>query len=235
MEKKNMVLLTVIAVATLLVAVVGATFAYFSTTAENDFSGGGTGAAGNTNVGSGNVGEGGDTVIITETSSGAGSFTATNVYPGHREVAQAHVNAKNASGQTSNVKITYTAETNDFSEGAIKVSVYKSTTDLAIPASNAFNCVQETTTVGNEIRYTEDCTEIASLLTEKGATQVGTTQTLNGTDSQEVVLVASEPITADADGADTYFYIVVEFAETSEDQNADMSKTLDGSIKFELV
>ena len=36
MEKKNMVLLTVIAVATLLVAVVGATFAYFtaSTTAS---------------------------------------------------------------------------------------------------------------------------------------------------------------------------------------------------------
>ena len=32
MEKKNMVLLTVIAVATLLVAVVGATFAYFTAT-----------------------------------------------------------------------------------------------------------------------------------------------------------------------------------------------------------
>ena len=39
MEKKNMVLLTVIAVATLLVAVVGATFAYFtatSTTSGNE-------------------------------------------------------------------------------------------------------------------------------------------------------------------------------------------------------
>ena len=34
MEKKNMVLLTVIAVATLLVAVVGATFAYFTATSE---------------------------------------------------------------------------------------------------------------------------------------------------------------------------------------------------------
>ena len=33
MEKKNTILLTVIAVATLLVAVVGATFAYFTATA----------------------------------------------------------------------------------------------------------------------------------------------------------------------------------------------------------
>ena len=36
MEKKNMVLLTVIAVATLLVAVVGATFAYFTATITDD-------------------------------------------------------------------------------------------------------------------------------------------------------------------------------------------------------
>ena len=45
MEKKNTVLLTVIAVATLLVAVVGATFAYF--TASNSYTGD---AAGNVNV-----------------------------------------------------------------------------------------------------------------------------------------------------------------------------------------
>jgi len=35
MDKKNTMLLTVIAVATLLVAVVGATFAYFTATAQN--------------------------------------------------------------------------------------------------------------------------------------------------------------------------------------------------------
>ena len=36
MDKKNTMLLTVIAIATLLVAVVGATFAYFSVTATNN-------------------------------------------------------------------------------------------------------------------------------------------------------------------------------------------------------
>ena len=49
MEKKNMVLLTVIAVATLLVAVVGATFAYFTATvtdSRDSGSGPGEGASG---------------------------------------------------------------------------------------------------------------------------------------------------------------------------------------------
>ena len=36
MEKKNVVLLTVIAVATLLITVVGATFAYFAATIDNE-------------------------------------------------------------------------------------------------------------------------------------------------------------------------------------------------------
>lgn len=36
MEKKNTLLLTVIAIATLLVAVVGATFAYFATTIRSE-------------------------------------------------------------------------------------------------------------------------------------------------------------------------------------------------------
>lgn len=39
MERKNVIFLTVIAIATLLVAVVGATFAYFSTTVQTNISG----------------------------------------------------------------------------------------------------------------------------------------------------------------------------------------------------
>ena len=103
MEKKNMVLLTVIAVATLLVAVVGATFAYFSTTSSNEFNGAGT--QGNTSVGSGNVT--GDKIVIAESDTDAGSFTATDVYPGHKEIAGIHVNAKSSASVSSKIKITY--------------------------------------------------------------------------------------------------------------------------------
>ncbi len=62
MEKKNTILLTVIAVATLLVAVVGATFAYF--TAQ-----GGTTSQANVTVSTGTAG-----------SSSMGTFTAINIY-----------------------------------------------------------------------------------------------------------------------------------------------------------
>ena len=84
MEKKNMVLLTVIAVATLLVAVVGATFAYFSISTTNNF-GGGAADQGKTNITASDAAKA-DAITITE-SSNAGSFTETGVYPGHKEVA----------------------------------------------------------------------------------------------------------------------------------------------------
>ena len=110
MEKKNMVLLTVIAVATLLVAVVGATFAYFSITTTNNF-GGGTADQGKTNITASDAAKA-DAITITE-SSNAGSFTETGVYPGHKEVAAIKVNAKSAQGTVPNVKITYNTTKND--------------------------------------------------------------------------------------------------------------------------
>ena len=61
-NKKNTILLTVIAVATLLVAVVGATFAYFSAA-------GGTGTTGNVTVSTG-----------TAASSEFGTMNAINLY-----------------------------------------------------------------------------------------------------------------------------------------------------------
>ena len=53
MEKKNVVLLTVIALATLLVAVVGATFAFFTATVKDERTG--DGDAGKTNITAGSV------------------------------------------------------------------------------------------------------------------------------------------------------------------------------------
>lgn len=74
MEKKNMILLTVIAVSTLLVAVVGATFAYFTATST---------ATGNTNK---------TTVTTAEIASTGYTFEkeeddGTLVYPGYMKVA----------------------------------------------------------------------------------------------------------------------------------------------------
>ena len=82
MDKKNTVLLTVIAVATLLVAVVGATFAYF--TAQ-----GGTSSQGDITVSTGTAG-----------SSSMGTFTAINIYADATNFAQGQGNREGTSTGT---------------------------------------------------------------------------------------------------------------------------------------
>ena len=120
MEKKNMVLLTVIAGATFLVAMVGATFAFFTATVQDNRTS--SGDTGKTSITAGSVAS---TTIV---GSVAGQFTATNVYPGHMEVAALSVKADNSqnSEQTkTNIAIKYDVTKNDFANKEIKVSIYK--------------------------------------------------------------------------------------------------------------
>ena len=74
MERKNTILLTVIAVATLLVAVVGATFAYFTATIQDDrTTENGNGTA---NITAGQVA---NTTVVANVEGAAGKFTATDL------------------------------------------------------------------------------------------------------------------------------------------------------------
>lgn len=224
MEKKNMVLLTVIAVATLLVAVVGATFAYFSISTTNNF-GGGTGDQGKTNITASDA-KTADAITITE-SSDAGSITETGVYPGHKEVAAIKVNAKSAQGTAPNVKITYNTTKNDFADGSLKISLYKSNTEVAI-TDNYFACTKKSVSS----KLYEECTND----TDNSAlgTEVTTVNLLKATTAY--TLTASNAVNVSATGADTFYYVVVEFIDTKADQNADASgKSLTGQIKVEVV
>ena len=229
MEKKNMVLLTVIAVATLLVAVVGATFAYFSTTSSNQFNGEGT--QGNTSVGSGNVT--GDAIGIAARAPDAGSFTATDVYPGHKDTAGIHVNAKSSASVSSKIKITYDVTENTFGADSIKVSLYKSSQNTTL-SDDWFGCTKVSEGVGDEIHYYENCTKtVPTDLT--GATLVGSEQTLTGR-AQTITLSASETLTSSPAGVDTYYFVVVEFVNKGSDQTtADADKTLTGDIKIDVI
>ena len=100
MERKNMVLLTVIAVATLLVAVVGATFAYFTATVTDNYSG--QNSNGQTDIKAGQVA--GKTVINTTTGV-AGKFEDKDIYPGHKEVAGLSINVQSTDTNPSSNKV----------------------------------------------------------------------------------------------------------------------------------
>ena len=232
MERKNMVLLTVIAVATLLVAVVGATFAYFTATVSNDFATGatGSGAQGGTNVTAGSVNGTGDAgIVIANVDGNAGSFTVSDIYPGHKEVAMASITNKNPNGTAAAVRISYTPTANGFSNDQVRISVYKSSTAVNIGTSNYFNCSQQTANVdASTIKYYETCTVANTTL----GTAVVEDVAINGT--TELTLSASETINGSAAGTTVYYYFVVEFVNNGE-QNAQQAKNLTGKVNIDLI
>ena len=222
-----MVLLTVIASATLLVAVVGATFAYFSITVTNTSTAGQTGG---TNVSSGQVA---GSVVVANVSDDAGSFTATNVYPGHREVADFSVEVKDSqSGVATNYKLTYNVSNNTFSSGAIQVSLYESDTEIEGFAAGYFGCTQQTGNAAGVTTFYETCAKEITALEDAGAEQVGTTQTLTG-GAQTVDFGATQSITGNGK---KYYYIVVDFPnQQSEAQNTEQGKTIAGDIDIAIL
>lgn len=223
MEKKNMVLLTVIAVATLLVAVVGATFAYFTASIQNDYNG--QGSNGSANISSGSVGS--NTTIVAEVDGQAGSFEATDVYPGHKEVAALKVTVEGDTAQS--IDITYSPTSNNFPDGSITLKVYKGTGSENIgEEGNYFQCESKTGTSGGSQTFYEECTVQESTL----GTQLGTTHNLTQAEAGSTVVLATDSLTSETG---TY-YVVVEFVnKPGESQDTAQSKTLDGDISVRLT
>ena len=223
MEKKNMVLLTVIAVATLLVAVVGATFAYFTASIQNDYNG--QENNGSANISSGSVGS--NNTVVAEVDGQAGSFEATDVYPGHKEVAALKVTVTGDTAQS--IDITYSPTTNDFPDGSITLKVYKGAgTENIGEEGNYFQCESKTGTSGGSQTFYEECTVQESTL----GSQLGSTHNLTQAEAGSTVVLATDSLTSETG---TY-YVVVEFVnKPGESQDTAQSKTLDGDISVRLT
>ena len=252
MEKKNTILLTVIASATFLVAMVGATFAFFTATVQdNRETSGDTGA---TSLTAGSVAS---TTVVGSVSGAAGQFTATDVYPGHMEVAALSVKADNKQGQkdsVTDIAIKYNVTRNDFADGEIKVSVYKkegsaiegiTKAEDATGNNNYFQCAHQSRAAqketdfsgveevpeGTEIYY-EECTN-KNGLTTAGAELVGTAQAVKQTPDEYLFETS---ISAAAQSETTvYYYFVLEFvnkeqATSLEGQNSSMDDVIQGDI-----
>ena len=253
MEKKNMVLLTVIAVATLLVAVIGATFAFFTATVQDNRETGGD--TGETSLTAGSVAS---STIVASVDGSAGQFTATDVYPGHKEIAALMVTADNEQGDknsTTDIAIQYDVTNNTYAANEIKVSVYKSDSQITAVTENEnggndyFGCHHtsgkatardfdgEVSPDANAVKFYEECDkDYADLKNENqsSVTQVGSDQLLKtGTST----ITFEDQITANASSQKAvYYYVVVEFVNDEkgdtedEAQNASMNAQLEGTI-----
>ena len=233
MERKNMVLLTVIAVATLLVAVVGATFAFFTATVKEERTT--DSGQGGTNVTAASVAS---ELIVANVDQAAGKFTASDVYPGHKEVAALKVTADNSSGQAasvSDIAIEYDVTTNEFSNDDIQVTVYKSSSAVTI-GENYFNCSHSSSAgAASATNLFETCTVNeeafgSTKLNAKGKA-VGTVKLNTGAST----LSFTDKISADAsDSTTAKYFVVVEFVNGKAAQNTSIGAQLIGNISVEL-
>lgn len=210
--KKNTVLLTIIGIATLLVAVVGATFAYFSAVAQ-----------GNNNA---------STIKITSNNGGTSGFiggeaiTLTAIYP----KTDAWVNKKitvtynNPSTTTGTYKYAFTIKySNTFSTDQLKYTFTGGyCSDVTKTSSNACTTAGGTWTANS----TTVGTPVTDVATQTGfATGSGTVSTLsNGT--------FNIPTSGDV----THTYVLsIFFPDTGAEQNAEQGKTFTAYVTYAQV
>ncbi len=216
MEKKNTILLTVIAVATLLVAVVGATFAYF--TAAGSGTGTGTASTGTT----ASVGD--NKIVLTHTGD-----TADVAYPGGLMAAGAKIEATTTGDNTLNAAYTLnaTVDTTGLSAGTtVKWTIYESETEVTENLVTGCKLVEEPLADQPNVKkyyYEADSCKLATgivgtkvqegtITDHANATSINVSEALNG-----VTKTTAKT---------TYYYLVVEYVNADAPQNDDQGATI---------
>lgn len=214
MEKKNTILLTVIAVATLLVAVVGATFAYFTATTSTTGDGASTGEVDTAEVAS---------VKLTKAETGK---STTTIYPGTTNYAGMSITASKEGSDAAEYDITYTLSgtvtlSEAFTKGAVSYKVYRTTTPVETPVT----CTDPTATPSaTGTQYSQECT-VDNTMTTSG------TEVASGTvDGTTASISISEQELSTSGNTQYYYYLVVSYEKKNEDQNDDQGKTITASL-----
>lgn len=220
MEKKNTVLLTVIAVATLLVAVVGATFAYF--TASTAGSGAGT--------------------VNTSTTTSVGAVkldlattanTADIKYPGGMMVNGASVTSTVTGAGTFDATYTINGTVDATALASanttVKYSLYR--LDSAVTGDLLSGCTLQTSASNGVTTYYYTGCAANTAITATTAVATGTI-----TDLTQVATITVNDTTSfsgitSAATKSVYYYLVVEYVNNAAaEQNDDMGKAITAQI-----
>ena len=206
MEKKNVVFLTVLAVATLLTAVVGTTFAYFTATVKN------TNTPSQTSITTASE--------LSITYSDGAAITGTNIVPGWKSVEK-EISVTNNSSVAMKYQIAWTDVVNSFEEGT------GSTSDLVYSLTDGSGTNKLTTTATTGVLpsgYEKKNGEAYSLTNGKvtvdnGATELSVAAVPDNAASN-ALLVGETEIAA---GATHNYKVRVYFIETGIAQNGNQS------------
>lgn len=211
MEKKNMVLLTVIAVATLLVAVVGATFAYFTATSSTT---------------DGNEATTSATTAQLATLSWTADETGRSpqVYPGFKAF-QAYTLAAGGTG-SARYQLKLTANVDPaFKSGDVTYTIYKATSEVTSSLFTPGNANVDTTTEPGVARYSIT----GAAFDSEGLTAVVENQPLTTVSDTVITGVGVQNVNTINGGTTEYYVLVLDFPNKNEaqtQQNATFSASL---------
>ena len=217
MEKKNTILLTVIAVATLLVAVVGATFAYFTATSS---------VTGDGNEGTVNTATNIGSVAINQTDIAASNNT---IYPGTMNYVGTIIQATK-SDTTENFTLDYSLTGTVSVTAAFAHDITWKLYKVAASEATPVNCAEVTeTATATGTQYSQSCTLGKSLTGDSvGDGSLVAKGTLTAGETSSSVSYADGSV--DTDGGSDYYYLVVEYPNKQESQNADQGKNITATL-----
>ncbi len=212
-----------IAVATLLVAVVGATFAYFTATNKSEGTGGSKAD-----------------VTTAQTSSvklSVDPATVTNpevLYPGGYLVSGAHVTATKEAGEkeyTVTYTLNYEVDATALSETSkVKYSLYRATKEVSTPIND---CVLKTDEAvdGEDGKNKVHMTGCTPNTTDLGEELKSATEVTGGSTTGKQTLTYSETTGVSTDdGTGYYYYLLVEFVDNDDKQDDDQGKKIVAQI-----
>lgn len=230
MEKKNTILLTVIAVATLLVAVVGATFAYFTATTQTGTGAGTTATDTTTTVG-------GTNLELAPIANVEGA--ADMKYPGGKMVVGGKVTASATGDNTYNMTYTVNAEIDTTALGSSTSEVKWTLYEVADEVTGKLvdTCHLDEVADGNNKNYSYSGCTVNSGITSGtavlGEAKAVGTGTISTHTAKTTITATDEALSGVKAGTNqtTVYYLVVEYVNANSNQAVtDAGKAITASI-----
>ena len=147
------------------------------------------------------------------------SFSETDIYPGHTAIASIKV-----TGTGENTPLLYNVifeGTNTFTT-PINYTIYKVDSNIDV----SYSCEAKTQVVSGAMQYYEECSG-------NNITSLGSPIKSGTISNGKTTLLDNEVIITSPEGTITYYYVVIEYPNQDNEQNADIGSTLSGTIKVE--
>ncbi len=174
-----------------------------------------------TTTGSGSISSVDTATISSEGIAGDGniSFSEADIYPGHTAIASIKV-----TGTGENTPLLYNVifeGTNTFTT-PINYTIYKVDSNIDV----SYSCEAKTQVVSGAMQYYEECSG-------NNITSLGSPVKKGTISNGKTTLLDNEVIVTSPEGTVTYYYVVIEYPNQDNEQNADIGSTLSGTIKVE--